>query len=81
MSGHITREVTNGTTIISICCADCEQLREFTVETEHYAAWISGTVIQAAMPEIPEYERELLISGKCGACFDALFADEDEDEA
>jgi hypothetical protein len=81
MSGHTTRELTNGNTIISICCTDCEQLKEFTVRTEHYAAWISGTVIQAAMPEIPEDERELLISGMCGTCFDALFSDEDEDEA
>ena len=81
MSSDTTREQTNGTTIISICCTNCEQLKEFTVQTAHYQAWISGTVIQAAMPEISEDERELLISGMCGTCFDALFADEDEDEA
>jgi len=32
------------------------------------------------MPSLPKEERELLISGTCGTCFDALFEDDDEEE-
>ena len=32
---------------------------------------------QSAMPNVPADERELLISGICGPCFDAMFREED----
>jgi hypothetical protein len=66
----------NGETIISVRCMDCGETKQFTVKTAHYDAWVKGQVIQRAMPEIPEDERELLISGSCGPCFDKLFGDD-----
>ena len=37
-----------------------------------------GRMRQDALPELSCDERELLISGTCGACFDKLFPSEDE---
>jgi hypothetical protein len=37
------------------------------------AAYEAGELIQRAMPDVSEDERELLISGVCGQCFDELF--------
>ena len=65
-------------TIIFAVCTDCGQHKLFSVLTAHYDAWINGQVIQAALPEVSVDDRELLISGTCGPCFDKLFADEDD---
>ena len=49
--------------------------KEFTIEvpTNGYFAWCSGERIQKAMSDVPPEERELLISGICGKCFDKMF--------
>jgi hypothetical protein len=66
-------------TIISVSCRECLQKKQFDVETAHYDAWAAGALIQRAMPEISEDDRELLISGMCGTCFDSMFEDDAED--
>jgi len=38
--------------------------------------WKRGELIQNVFPEIED--REIMISGICGECFDKLFADENE---
>ena len=35
--------------------------------------WKGGKYIQDAMPYLSADERELLISGTCGTCFDKMF--------
>jgi hypothetical protein len=42
-------------------------------------AWKNGEYIQNAMPYLNVDERELLISGTCGPCFDNMFPEEDEE--
>ncbi len=71
----------DGQTLISVQCIDCKQQKQFSVSTAGYEQWMAGILIQRAMPEIPAGEREILISGQCGACFDAMFAEAEEDEA
>ena len=39
--------------------------------------WKNGELIQNVMPYLNEDERELLISGTCGKCFDKIFSDWD----
>jgi hypothetical protein len=41
---------------------------------KHYQ---DGELIQNVLPELSPDQRELLISGICGKCFDEMFADED----
>jgi len=46
------------------------------VTDEQIANWRNGALIQRAMPNLTADERELLISGYCGTCFDKLFPPE-----
>jgi len=58
-------------TYIDIKCKKC--LREFVIflKTEDYNDWIDGKgFIQDLMPYLSASERELLLSGTCGECFD-----------
>lgn len=60
-------------------CSMCKKVHIIDVPKEGYMQWINGTVrIQDVMPDVSIDDRELLISGICGPCFDGLFA-EDED--
>jgi hypothetical protein len=43
------------------------------------AHWEGGALIQDALGYLTADERELLISGTCGACFDNMFPPEPED--
>ena len=62
------------------CCC-CGRLGEILVSVDGYAAWRDGTLIQDAMPELaPEY-REQLMTGTHPACWDAMFGNEEEDDA
>jgi hypothetical protein len=51
---------------------------KLTVSLAEYLAWCEGKLIQKAMPELTKDERELLISGTCGPCFDRLFRYQDD---
>ncbi len=60
-------------------CNVCKNQTEMMVRFEDYAAWErgrgnpSGPLIQDAMPYLTADEREVLISGTCGECFDKMF--------
>ena len=43
------------------------------VENDDYQSWQNGKLIQDAMPYLTISQRELLISGICGTCFDKMF--------
>lgn len=62
-------------------CTECGGVHEYFVAEDAFVAWLSGLVIQQAFPLLPKEERELLISGQCGPCFDLIAAvDSEEDE-
>jgi hypothetical protein len=63
---------------IMIECRLCKVPKKVSCTLEQYGAWRNGALIQDAMPNVPKDERELLISGTCGACFDKLFPSEDD---
>lgn len=59
----------------NMCC------RRYKVEVldKDYEDWKNGEgYIQDLMPYLSPGERELLISGYCGECFDEIFDIEDE---
>ncbi len=58
-------------------CNQCKGQVEMQVQAEDYEAWENGELIQNAMPYLSADEREVLISGMCGPCFDNLFGDEE----
>lgn len=55
-----------------LICFKCRQQFQIEVWPADYQRWKSGDYIQNAMPYLDNNERELLISGFCGSCFDAL---------
>jgi len=60
--------------MITIACSDCGKPINLPVTEDQVSAWkSSGLLIQKSFPQLTDNERELLISGTCGECFDALF--------
>ena len=67
-----------GTAVVSQCIK-CTRTETVLVKKTDLIAWKQGEYIQNAMPYLTVDERELLISGICGECFDNMFPDEDEE--
>lgn len=66
--------------MIVIACRTCGEDRVIDCTDEQYVAWKENhMLIQNAMPDVPKEQRELLLSGICGACFNRMFRDDDED--
>ena len=66
--------------VIPVTCLMCQDSYEITMQQADYGRWQGGEHIQIVAPYLSEDERELLISGICGKCFDKLFAEEVEEE-
>lgn len=54
-------------------CVKCKQDRRINCTPQQLFRWNQGDKVQDAMPNVPASERELLISGYCGECWDNLF--------
>ena len=54
-------------------CKSCGKTESMLVNPSDVADWQRGEYIQDAMPYLSPAERELLISGTCGDCFDRMF--------
>lgn len=65
---------------VEVLCPECASVSVLTVPRLGYDAWRGGELIQRALPLMSVVEREQLITGFCGGCFDALFKPEFEDE-
>ena len=61
----------SSTTVVN--CIQCHQPQHIEARTADLDAWIGGELIQVAMPYLTADEREILISGVCGTCFDKMF--------
>ena len=57
-------------------CRKCNDQVEMKVNIDDVTAWENGKLIQDAMPYLTPDEREVLISGTCGPCFDKMFGGE-----
>lgn len=64
---------------VPVVCPSCRKQHFVTVAKDAYQKWRRGEgLIQNLMPELSASERELLISGVCGFCFDSLFPPEED---
>ena len=61
-------------------CRQCGTTVQISVIGPDYDRWKSGELIQDAMPYLSPDEREILISGTCGPCFDRMFCEGDDEE-
>lgn len=57
----------------NILCKMCGDTTEVHFEKKDFDRWKNGTPIQDALHYLEADERELLMSGVCGTCFDKLF--------
>ena len=57
-------------------CVSCKDTHVLMVNNHDLKRWEGGELIQDAMPYLSADERELLISGVCGACFDKMFGED-----
>ena len=70
--------LTNRIDCISRTCRSCGESISLMVNGQDVVDWQGGKYIQDAMPYLSADERELLISGTCGPCFDKMFGDSEE---
>ena len=61
-------------------CVQCHGKTTFKLPADGYLRWKSGELVQNALPKLSADDRELLISGMCGECFDLIFAGDAEFE-
>lgn len=59
-------------------CPRCRKHTTLVVDESAHDMWKSGAYIQVAFPELSVDQREMMITGYCGSCWDILFPDEDE---
>jgi len=67
---------------ITRTCSNCRKEHTLTVTAAGYRDWDQGrgAYVQVAFPELDPGQRELLVSGICGPCFDAIMGPEPEDD-
>ena len=59
--------------MLSRACSDCNSIFHLKVKTQDYYNWNRGQFAQHAFPYLNAAERDLLITGFCGACMDKIF--------
>ena len=55
-------------------CRSCDYEVQIPVTDEQFEKYQSGELIQNVLPEVSPGDREVLISGICGECFDKMFS-------
>lgn len=66
---------------VPVTCNMCNVTREVRVNKSDYEKWVRREgVIQELLHYLSAGERELLMSGTCNDCFNALFGEDDEEE-
>lgn len=68
--------------IVSVGCQMCNNVYDIKCNESDFNKWKNREgYIQDLLHYLSKQERELLVSGTCGTCFDELFSpEEDEDE-
>lgn len=63
---------------MKIECGECQEIIDVPIQREDYERWKDGEFIQNVAPYLRPDDRELLISGTCGPCFDGMFTSDEE---
>ena len=59
-------------------CRECGETKILFLRLQDLQRWKSGEVIQRVFPDLSQGDRELMMSGICGECFDDFFEQEKE---
>lgn len=66
------------TVIIKVTCRSCGENFEIRVTESEYLNYMTGELVQYAFPRLTADQRELIISGTCGKCWDKMFPPEED---
>lgn len=58
-----------------LICKNCTARIVLKFNASDYRRWKEGALIQRVMPYLTPDEREILITGVCGKCFDEMFSE------
>jgi hypothetical protein len=58
-----------------IGCKHCPRKYEVELDPHDLVRWANGELIQNAMPYLTADERELIMTGTCGECWERLWKD------
>ena len=58
---------------IKIKCKFCGKIQAVNVDENRYRKWVDGELIQRAMPDLNDFERESLISELCYDCQSKIY--------
>lgn len=61
-------------------CRICNKYELWVLDSVDVQRWQNGELIQDVFPKMSIDEREILITGTHGACWDKLFPKEDDNE-
>ena len=61
----------------TVRCRMCDQITVLLLDPDDIKEWQEGAHIQDAFNYLSAGERELLISGICGTCFDNIFKEDE----
>ena len=64
--------------VLDITCPSCGKVNQLMASKAGIRSWRQGEHIQNAFPELNPDQRELLLTGICGKCWDDTFKEEDE---
>ena len=60
----------------SVVCKLCGETQTVEYDKKDFDKWKKGRAIQEALYYLSPSDREILMSGTCGKCFDKLFPPE-----
>jgi hypothetical protein len=60
---------------MNVSCLSCGYKETIGVTHGQYFQWAYGEMIQNAFPELTPDQRELILTGTCGKCFDEMFGE------
>ena len=69
---HCSLNETSSNYVFTGTCLECKKEINVSVPKSELNSYKKDVLIQNAMPSVSECNREFLISGVCGACFDKI---------
>jgi hypothetical protein len=67
------------TVLVATHCTLCGEYDRVAVPEEQYKEWKKGAYVQSAFPELSASQREQLISGTCGPCWEKYMRFDEEE--
>lgn len=76
-----TVDLSTGSTTVNTVYPGCNGITPLTLPYSGLSQYTNGhLLIQDALPELNDDQREMLMTGHCVKCWDTIFADDDDED-